>query len=173
MSWACAHRGPAKGQGSGASRWPERVKVDLLADTSVGGPKPQRSKDPSITLTYLPCVISVGPRDAACYFSPASLPPSQRQIRASLHDKVLWKTRQRKERGSFQLPVGSKSSTHKRLWSHGSNLKLKGEMGTLDSPGPTSYQVSYTSLISNKDKLPRPWCPRSLHLIFKALKIMS
>lgn len=38
-----------------------------------------------------------------------------------------------KKKGPFQLSMGSKSSANKRLWSHGSNLKLKGEMGALDS----------------------------------------
>lgn len=59
---------PAKGQGSGASRWPEGVKVDLPADTSVGGPKPLCSKDPSITVTYLPCVDHCWPQGCSLLF---------------------------------------------------------------------------------------------------------
>lgn len=42
--WAYENTSPDRGQGSRASRWPERVKVDLPADTSQGVPKPLCSK---------------------------------------------------------------------------------------------------------------------------------
>lgn len=93
MSQAFQRRSPAKGQGSGASRWPEGVKVDLPADTSMGGPKPLCSKDPSITVTYLPCVDLCWPQGSSLLFLSSLFTPNQSQIRASLHDKVLWKTR--------------------------------------------------------------------------------
>ena len=163
-----------KGQRSGASRWLAGVKVDLLADTSVGGPKAALLKRPVnhrhlFTMRRSP--LAPGIQLAI------SLQPLYPQPRP---DKGLftWQSasgrpRQRKERGSFQLPVGSKSSAHKRLWSHGSNLKLKGEMRTLDSLAQDHIKCLAPAWSQIKVKLPWPWRPRSLLLIFKALEIMS
>lgn len=147
---AFPHRRPAKGQGSGASRWPAGVKVDLLADTSVGGPKATLLKRPvnhSHLFTMRRSLLAPGIQLAV------SLQPLYPQPRP---DKGLftWQSAsgrpgQRKERGSFQLPVGSKSSAHKRLWSHGSNLKLKRWNENFGFPGPRSYQASCPSLIAN------------------------
>lgn len=96
-----------KGQGLGASRWPEGVKVDLPADTSVGRPKPLCSKDPSITVTYLPCVDFCWPQGSKRAISLRPLlPPNHSQIRASLHDKVLWKTRAEKRKRLLSVADG-------------------------------------------------------------------
>jgi len=97
---------PAKGQGSGASRWPEGVKVDLPAGTSVGGPESLCSKDPSITVTYLPCVDLCWPQGSSLPFLSSLFTPNQSQIRASLHDKVLWKTRAEKRKRFLSVADG-------------------------------------------------------------------
>lgn len=107
MSWAFAHRVQlkVKGQGQAGGQKGSKLTSRLTHQWAGLSHSAQRTRQ-SQSLIYH-ASITVGPRDAACYFSAASLPPNQRQIRASLHDKVLWKTRQRKERGSFQLPWGA------------------------------------------------------------------
>lgn len=56
----------------------------------------------------------------------------------------------RKRKGSFQIPIGRKSSLHKRLWSHGSNLKLKGEIRTLYSLTYSRIKYLCSGLIINE-----------------------
>lgn len=90
-------RSPArrvKGWGQAGGR--KRVKVDLPAGTSVGRPKALCSKDLSIKAAYLPYIYLCWPQGSSLPFLPSLFTPNQSQIRASLHDKVLWKTQAEK-----------------------------------------------------------------------------
>lgn len=107
MKATCGPRiSPAKGQGSGASRWPEGVRVDLPEAHQWAGLSLSAQKDPSITVTYLPCVDLCWPQRTSLLVFSSLFTPNQSQIRASLHDKVLWKTQAEKRKRFLSVADG-------------------------------------------------------------------
>lgn len=70
------------------------------------GLSPGAQKEPSVTRADSPQAGPGWPRGADLAFLPSLLTPEQGQIRPPLHDKVLPRSRRRKERGSFSAASG-------------------------------------------------------------------
>lgn len=109
-------------------------------------------KDPSITVTHLTCVDFWWPQGSGQLFLSGPFTPNQRQIRASLHDKVLWKSRQRKERGPFQLLMGEKILCLQGGFDHMVlNSKRKVKLGLLDSFPIVHIKQLYITVVQTTD----------------------
>lgn len=157
MSRAFQRRSPAIGQGWGSSRWPERGQSWPPGWHISGRAQATQLKGPvnqSHLFNIRPSLLAPGIQLA---ISPQPLYPQPEP------DKGLftWQSAvedpgREKNEVPFSHQWGANPLPTRGFWSHGSNLKLKGEMGTLDPLA--RHHIKYLAQLWSQNKVnpPRP-----------------